>query len=556
VLAAAVVAAPARAAAPLCDAPPVWYDDDRRDVPPPRVREPNLVWNGPLETFVRPLGRITHPGRLVRRVGTVFGGDHVPAAANVNALDEVPNSSWFTNRIGLFDMTPDDAARGAGDGAGPDRSGPWTVVRAKTEGVTPGFTIRDARGGVFLVKFDPVGFARTSTAAGAISARIFHAAGYNVPDDGVVTFRREDLVLGDDVKLTLPDGSKRAMTAGDIDAILASVESAGPGEWRAIASRLLPGKPVGPFDYKGRRRDDPNDRVNHEDRRELRGLRLFAAWLCHFDTKQQNSLDMYVEEGGRRFVRHHLIDFASTLGAGANSPNPTYGYEYSVDLPAIGGRALALGLHEDAWRRLRRPEGLPEVGYFESAFFDPGEFKPQVPNAAFANLTDRDGYWAAKVISAFRDEHLAAIVAKGEYADPAAAAHVARTLAERRDAIARHWFDRVAPLDFFVAEGAVLSFRDLGAERGLYPGTAPRYRARVAAVGAGRGAAARGAWTESGAPSARLDDDATATMLRTTPEERAPFLAVECQVDRGAGWSRSVTAYVARASGRVVAVER
>jgi len=35
-----------------------------------------------------------------------------------------------------------------------------------------------------------------------------------------------------------------------------------------------------------------------------------------------------------------------------------------------------------------------------------------------------------------------------------------------------------------------------------------------------------------------------------------PFLAVEVQVNRGRGWSRSVVAYVARASGRVVALDR
>ena len=29
--------------APLRDAPVVWHEDDRRDTPPPRPREPNLV---------------------------------------------------------------------------------------------------------------------------------------------------------------------------------------------------------------------------------------------------------------------------------------------------------------------------------------------------------------------------------------------------------------------------------------------------------------------------------------------------------------------------------
>jgi hypothetical protein len=57
------------------------------------------------------------------------------------------------------------------------------------------------------------------------------------------------------------------------------------GTYRALASKLLPGKPVGPFQYFGTRPDDPNDIFPHENRRELRGLRVFAAWLNHDDSR-------------------------------------------------------------------------------------------------------------------------------------------------------------------------------------------------------------------------------------------------------------------------------
>jgi hypothetical protein len=548
-LAFAVLALPAvpagSSAKPAVSAPVIWYEDDRSDIPSPSEREPNLGWDGIKESFVRPLGRQTHPGRLVRRAGTLLGGDHVPPAANVNRLDEVPNSTWFTNRIGLVPFTPEQAARGPGDGTGPAPP-PWTVIRAKTEGVTPGFTMKDSRGGVFFVKFDPPGLPHIASAAGAISGRILHAAGYNVPDDGIVTFRREDLVLGKDVSLTLPDGRRRAMTDEDLEAILRGVDSEPDGTWRVIVSRRLEGMPIGPFDYRGRRKDDPNDRVNHEDRRELRGLAVFAAWINHFDTKQHNSLDMVVEEGGRHFVRHYLIDFASTLGTGASDVAPRLGWEFSFDAPSIAGRLAALGLHEDAWRRLRRPAGLPEVGYFESEIFDPAEFKPLVPNTAFANLTDRDGYWAAKIITAFTDEHLRAIAATGCYSDPQAAVYMARTLGERRDEIGRHWFDRVAPLDFFTVRGALVEWHDLGAERGLYPGTAPRYRARSATVREDGGTGDWSAWTELDAAAHDLAGGGGSEPLR----------ALECQVDRGRGWGSTVRVLVDLGRGRIAAVER
>jgi hypothetical protein len=540
----------------LKDAPVIWYEDDRLDILSPDERDPNLLWDMIETTAVRPVARHANPIRFGRDVGTLFGGDPAPAARNVNRLGEVPNSSWFTNRIGLFLLSPGEAASGPLGGEGPDRGDAWVVVSAKTEGVTPGFNIRDAKGGRYLVKFDPPGYPNMTTAAGVIAGRILHAAGYFVPQDDVVTFRREDLVLGENVMMTDRDGTRRPMREADIDAILERVVRREDGSYRALASNFVPGKPLGPFDYQGRRHDDPNDRIDHEDRRELRGLRVFAAWINHFDTKQDNTLDVYVEEDGNRFVRHYLIDFASTLGSGATGPVPRYGYEFTLDAPPILGRFLALGIHQDAWRRLRRPEGLEEIGYIQSRPFDPFEFKPLQPNSAFSNLTDRDGYWAAKIVTAFTVEHLEAIVREGRYDDPEATRFMVRMLAERRDTVGRTWFDRIPPLDFFQHRNGRVTYRDLGAERGLYPGTDPRYRVRCSALTAGREAAGWSAWVESGGTEVEIGSGPLADHLAAADAPAFPFVALECCVDRGSGWSRPVTAYMARGSGRVVAVER
>lgn len=548
---------PAGASRPsLVDAPVAWEDSDREDIARPRTREPNLAGDAVRETFARPMGRLFDPGTLVRRLGVPFGGDHVRAASDVNALDEALNSSWFTNRIGLHAMTPAEAARGPGPGTGPSRAAPWTVVGAKTEGVTPGFTVEDADGARFLVKFDPPGGLGSCSGAGAISARILHAAGYFVPDDVVVTFRREDLLVGPGARIAGEDGEKRPMTEADLDRILEAVEPGADGSWLAISSRYLPGKPAGPFDYQGRRGDDPNDRVRHENRRELRGLRIFAAWLNHFDTKQHNTLDTWVEEEGRHYLRHHLIDFASTLGAGANGAAPRFGREYTADLPATLGRIASLGLREDGWRRLERPSGLPEIGYFETEGFSSFDFDPFLPNSAFAALTDRDGYWAAKIVSAFTDEHLRTIVETARYPHPEAAEFMWRALAARRDRIAREWFDRVPPLDHFSFDGETLRWRDLGVERGVYASAGTAYAARVAWVDAERSAAG---WSRP-IPLAVTELRLGAEAMRAAPGDadpgRRPFLAVRLAVDRGEGAGPAVTCYVARASGRVVAVDR
>lgn len=557
VLAALILGTPASEAADLLrDVPVVWYDQDDAHIPEPAERDPDLYWDQYQDAVALPLARFFDPVRAVRRIGSAFGDEHVVHAHNVNSLDEVPNSTWFTNRIGLYELSADEAARGPGDGKGPDRSAPWTVVSAKTQGVTPGFNIRDAQGEVYVIKFDPPGYLGATTCAGVICGRVLHAAGYNVPDDATVTFRREDLVLGDKVSIRLPDGSKRPMTHDDLDAILNKVDRLPTGEWFAISSKFLSGKPAGPFDYRGRRDDDPNDRIDHENRRELRGLELFASWLDHFDTKQHNSLDMYVTEGDRGYLRHHLIDFASTLGIAANGPGQRYAYEYTVDVPAIAGRLVSLGFHESDWMVRKRPEGLDEIGYFVAEPYDPLEFKPLQPNAAFANATRYDHYWAAKIISAFTDEQLLAISQAGGYRNPEATKYMARTLADRRDQIARTLFGEIAPLEFFRKDGNAVVLRDLAEERQVFPGTTPRYRVRCAAVDANRNAAHWTTWEEASELRIPLDRGVAFEAVARGQETRWPFLAIEVAVDRGDGWSNGVIAYMALESHRIVAVDR
>ena len=110
----------------------------------------------------------------------------------------------------------------------------------------------------------------------------------------------------------------------------------GPGGvYRALASKVIPGEAAGGFRFFGTRPDDPNDIFPHEHRRELRGYRVISAWLNHDDSRALNTYDSFVEEGGRRFIKHYLLDFGSALGSASFGPNePRGGNEYLVD----GGR--------------------------------------------------------------------------------------------------------------------------------------------------------------------------------------------------------------------------
>jgi hypothetical protein len=144
----------------------------------------------------------------------------------------------------------------------------------------------------------------------------------------------------------------------------------------------------------------------------------------------------------------------------------------------------------------------------------------------------------------------------GRYRNPESAAYVARTLGERRDAIARYWFDRFPPLDFFVVRGDAVLFHDLGAERNLYPGATSRYRVRFATAAPNRSVSRWTDWAGLTKTEAPLDSGAAAEAVKGAGASSRPFLAMDVQASRGKGWSRSVRAYVSRASGTVIAVER
>ena len=168
--------------------------------------------------------------------------------------------------------------------------------------------------------------------------KLMWALGYHVPENHIAYVRREQLRRRRHARRSRRRAArKRPMRRGDIDALLAGVDREADGSFRVVASKALAGKPVGRIRFFGTRPDDPNDIVPHEDRRELRGYGVFAAWLNHVDAKAINSLDTLVTENGRSFVRHHLIDFGSTLGSGGVAPADYWaGTQYLLEPASTG----------------------------------------------------------------------------------------------------------------------------------------------------------------------------------------------------------------------------
>jgi hypothetical protein len=517
--------------------PPV--PDDRTHVPQPRVQDINTY----ADYFYRQVRLQVRQSLDVTRQWRNLSGNR-PEALNTDAFDEVPNSSWFHNRNHHSRMSIEGIIRGPNTCTGPDTSAPWIITRAKAEGVTPGFTIKDRNGNYFVIKFDPPGYPELASGAEVVSTKLFYAAGYHVPENYIVTFQPDILRMGEDVKLTDEKGRRRTMTIRDLKNILNNIQKKQNGDIRALASRYLQGYPVGPFRYDGLREDDHNDFIPHEHRRELRGLYIIAGWLNHFDTKDNNSLDMYVTESGRSFVRHYLIDFGGTLGSASKGPNVRWrGYRHDTDPIRIAQNIVRNAVAVRDWE-MQPGVRFPSIGVFESSLFDPLEYKSQVPNPAFENMTDRDGFWAARIVMSFTDDQIRAAVSAGHYSDPAAAEYLAQTLIERRDIIGRTFFKRMPPLDDFKLKmnPRGIEWIDLGIQNGLWSRETTDYQYRVIRLPEGK-VVQEG--EIDGEQRLFLPLDSSLPLLRHDTEP-CKQLAISLQLRRNhkAAWSRSVRVYV------------
>ena len=211
------------------------------------------------------------------------------------------------------------------------------------------------------------------------------------------------------------------------------------GRYRAVASKFLSGKPLGEFRYEGRRPDDPDDLIPHELRRELRGLWTVNAWLNHDDCSARNTLDMWVTESGRSFVRHHLIDFSGTLGAQSITKHSyRSGHENLVDYGVALQNIASFGLMRTPWEHAVDPQ-MPSVGFIDSKTFDPSTWRPFLPNPAFDEKTERDIRWGARIVAGFDEPLIRAAVHAGQLSDPRAEEYLVRVLLERRDMLVRRW---------------------------------------------------------------------------------------------------------------------
>ena len=372
---------------------------------------------------------------------------HTPSntqAGNVNTIDEVPDSSWFTNRIGTSAISAVQIARGPNVGAAPAPER-WVIIREKSAGVHPGFTARDANGDTWFVSFDDPANPEGATAAVVVATKLFWAMGYNQVETFLTTFDPAKAVIDPKATKRRPSGARTPFTRDDLNEVLERAARSEDGTYRAVAGRLLPGKVLGGFRYSGTRPDDPNDIVPHEHRRELRALRVFGAWTNLTDLKAGNTIDTLVTENGKGIVKHLLQDVGSTFGM-ANGPHEwDIGWEHFYEPAASRRRLFSFGFALSPWQTVKYRE-YSSIGRFEGDQFDPRTWRPQTPTTAFMELRADDAFWAARRVMAFSDELIRAAVQTGGYSDSAAEHHLGSMIIKRRDAVGRAYLTAVNPV--------------------------------------------------------------------------------------------------------------
>lgn len=455
------------------NADPVWSDDDRRAFAPPL--EPffsGFYWDGADQMLFRPVSR-------------VFAVDVMREAVDVNAFDEVPDSSWYRNRLARRPLTPEEVALAACAEAPPlDPNETWTITSAKPNGANPGFIAVDSAGNRYLLKFDAdANQPERATAADVIGSRLYWAFGYHTPCNRLVSVERDVLSIAPDATYEAA-GRELPLTWEVLEPAFEGAVRDESGRIRATASLFLPGRPLGPWRYEGTREDDPNDVVPHEQRRELRGGRLLAAWLNHFDSREQNTLSIWRDvDGTNGYVEHYYIDFGECFGSlwGIEGISRRLGHSSYFDVGHVLTDLVTLGLVPRPWHDAHFGASGAVLGYFDVERFDPDAWHPGYPNPSFLRATERDDAWMARQLADLGPEQVRAVVDAGQFSSRVVADELYTVLLGRREKILQRHLHTVSPLarPWLEAPSRKLCLRDLAVTAGLYRADARPYAVRA-----------------------------------------------------------------------------
>lgn len=439
-------------------ADPVWEVNDTLEIPEPESRGWNryqyfidCYWRRPLDDV---LSLKTHA-----------------PAADINSMDDVPASCWFTPRNGRRPLSEHAVERGNTTYPHLDRSEPLRVVAARIDGPEPFLELVEGSGRSCILELDDPSFPEMRTAAAVIAGRLLYAAGYEVLECFIDRIHPNDLILAPKAKKIGEFGGGGDLNEADLEKLFAKLD-AGSEALRVAVSRLPEGTPKGGFPDKGTRRNDPNDRIPHQDRRSLRGLRILASWIEHTRMRPDRTLDVYLQP--QHYMRHYLTGLGISLGAQVLAPHAfgTEGRESYWQMGSWMGNLLALGFGKQYDETPAAPSPFRGVGALDSRGFEPLAWEPAYGFEPFRRMDWADALWGARLVASFTDEQIRAAVRPGGLSDQDAENYVAGTLVERRDKIARAWFTSLNAADRFrfihpSERRWTLVFEDLGISSGV-----------------------------------------------------------------------------------------
>jgi hypothetical protein len=402
----------------FADRPPVTDLGDRRPIPPPE-RRPFVESAYLTDVYLR------------RPLVIALEAKRLPYALDVNALDEVPRSSFW-------EPLPSEAAAFSRAYAvdGP----PVAPVSAAGDGNR----IRDARGKEYALAVDPQGQPGTRTAASAIASRLLRAIGYLTPEVWLVP-RAE---LGP----VAPEG--------------------GAGDWVA-AVRWPLGVEIGSTEMSGTGAGDPNDRIPHRDRRTLRALGLAAQWIELPDLGPSRVVDVYVGEAGRGHVRHFVIGLDDSFGVASFTVSAPRETAAGVVRGGAFENLVTLGLLRPA---PAKPPANPTLALL--ALEPDLKFSLGHPWEPGDRLTAPDRYWMARRLMQISSGLLRLAVAEAKL-EPPVAEHVVTALESRRRKLASAWMREVTPLQPRSLQNDLLAFGDEAIAHGFAGEGETRYRVEL-----------------------------------------------------------------------------
>ena len=334
----------------------------------------------------------------------------VPHALDVNAIDDVPESSWFRRprvqhaplRDYRLEGPPRLPFRFRGDDA---RSGSPEAVVAK-----------DARGLLYELQPDLKDRPKMRTAAAAIASRLFRAIGYLTPEVHIIT---------------LDTGERMA------------------------ATRWPNGKDLGPTPIVTTRGDDPNDNIDHLDRRTLRALHVVCGWLGIKRLRPRMLRDVYVGRSPKGHVEHQIVGLDGALGVDDYIDAVKWANDPDRQDSNFFLRVFSMGLSPKAPSIMPQTR-WPSVGLITERLL-PAEHDTSPPFEPFDRMSAADVYWATKRIAAIPQSSIARAIMAARL-EPDAQNWLLQILHMRRAAVVAYGYDRVTPLE-------VVTIKPRGAER-------------------------------------------------------------------------------------------